>query len=194
MPRSALEAPRWKPGQEANFRFSIMELRSIEAIVTALNSANVEYLIVGGLAVNAHGYERATQDVDLVIGLQPDNTARGLRALMAAGYQPAVPVTPDEFADAALREQWRREKNMIVLKLVSDVHRRTPVDVFVYEPFDFAQEYKLARIEKITGGQTVRIVRLETLLAMKRAAARPRDLADIADLERIQELKKEFDK
>jgi len=57
-----------------------MEVRSIEAIVAALSSAKVEYLIVGGLAVNAYGYERLTRDVDLVIGLQPDNIIRGLRA------------------------------------------------------------------------------------------------------------------
>jgi predicted nucleotidyltransferase len=171
-----------------------MEVRSVEAIVKALNGAQVQYLIVGGLAVNAHGYERATRDVDLVIGLQPDNIVRGLRALLGASYQAGVPVTPEQFADAALREKWRREKNMIVLKLWSDVHRRTPVDVFVYEPFDFAREYELARMEKVTGSQTARVVRLETLLAMKREAARPQDLADIADLERIQELKREFNK
>jgi predicted nucleotidyltransferase len=171
-----------------------MEVRSVEAIVKALNDARVQYLIVGGLAVNAHGYERATRDVDLVIGLQPDNIVRGLRALVGAGYQVGIPVTPEQFADAALREKWRREKNMIVLKLWSDVHRRTPVDVFVYEPFDFAREYELSRMEKVTDSQTARIVRLETLLAMKREAARPQDLADISDLERIQELKREFNK
>lgn len=50
-----------------------MEVRSIEAIVRALNLAKVKYLNVGGLAVNAHGYERLTRDADLVIGLEPDN-------------------------------------------------------------------------------------------------------------------------
>jgi hypothetical protein len=35
-----------------------METRSIEAIVRALEAASVRYLIVGGLAVNAHGYSR----------------------------------------------------------------------------------------------------------------------------------------
>jgi len=44
-----------------------MEVRSVEAIVRALNTAEVEYLIVGGLAVNAHGFVRLTRDVDLVL-------------------------------------------------------------------------------------------------------------------------------
>jgi hypothetical protein len=39
-----------------------MEVRSIETIVRALNDAKVQYLIVGGLAVVAHGYERLTKD------------------------------------------------------------------------------------------------------------------------------------
>jgi hypothetical protein len=171
-----------------------MEVRSIETIVQALNGAQVQYLIVGGLAVNAHGCERATRDLDLVIGLQPDNIARGLHALLKVGYQFGIPVTVEEFAEPALRDKWRREKNMIVLKLWSDRHRRTPVDVFVYEPFNFAQEYVLARLEYVTPSQTARVIRLETLLAMKREAGRPRDLADIADLERIQVLRKEFNK
>ena len=171
-----------------------MEVRSVEAIVRALNAAKVQYLIVGGLAVVAHGYERFTHDVDLVIGLERDNISRGLGALMAIGYQMKIPVTPDQFADPLLRESWRREKDMTVLQLWSDAHHRTPVDVFVYEPFDFSEEYTLARREPLAGADTAPIIRLETLLRMKRAAGRPQDLADIADLERLQELKREFPK
>ncbi len=84
-----------------------MEVRSVEAIVGALNDAKVRYLIVGGLAVNAHGYERLTVDVDLVIGLEPNNLIAGLRPLQSVGYQMTIPVTPEQFADPALRETWR---------------------------------------------------------------------------------------
>ena len=38
---------------------------------------------------------------------------------------------------------------MAVLRLWSDFHGRTPIDVFVYEPFLFAQEYTVARWEKV---------------------------------------------
>ena len=58
-----------------------MEVRSIEAIVRALNEAEVQYLIVGGLAVNAHGYVRLTRDIDIVLALESENALRGLRAL-----------------------------------------------------------------------------------------------------------------
>ena len=50
-----------------------MKLKSVRAVIEALNGAQVRYLVVGGLAVVAHGYLRFTNAVDLVIQLQPDN-------------------------------------------------------------------------------------------------------------------------
>jgi hypothetical protein len=166
-----------------------MEVRSIQAIFSALNDNKVQYLVVGGLAVNAHGYERFTNDVDIVIGLEPDNILKGLRALLNIGFHMSIPVKPEDFADPARRELWRQEKGMVVLKLWSDVHRRTPIDVFVYEPFDFAREYASAKWEEILQAVSVPVVGYESLLAMKRLAGRPQDLADIAELEQVQKLR-----
>lgn len=66
-------------------------------------------LIVGGLAVAAHGYGRLTFDLDLVVQLQPE--LRALKALSSLGYVPLVPVAAADFADPAKREAWIREKN-----------------------------------------------------------------------------------
>ena len=166
-----------------------MEVRSVEAIVTALNEARVKYLIVGGLAVIAHGYERLTKDVDLVIALEPSNISRGLHALLAIGYSISIPVTPEQFADAALREKWRAEKQMVVLKLWSDEHRRTPIDVFIYEPFDFEEEYRNAVLHSVLPTENAPILRYGALLEMRRGAGRPQDLADVAELEKVRELR-----
>lgn len=163
---------------------NVMEVRSIEAIVRALNAAEVRYLIVGGLAVNAHGFARMTRDVDLVIQLEPANAREGLRALFGAGYRLMIPEEPEAFADAATRERWRRDKGMIVLKLWSDEHRRTPIDVFVYEPFPFDREYAAAVQVELAPGLLAPIVSLNTLLQMKREAGRPQDLQDIKELTR----------
>src|SRR5215471_645379 len=121
-----------------------MEVSSVEAIVRTLNAAEVQYLIVGGLAVNAHGFVRLTRDVDLVLQLDTANVLRGLNALFGIGYQMAIPAKPEDFADPETREDWRRNKGMVTLKLWNDQHQRTPIDIFVYEPFDFAKEYAAA--------------------------------------------------
>jgi hypothetical protein len=93
------------------------------------------------------------------------------------------------FADRELRETWRREKGMLVLKLWSDKHRRTPLDVFVYEPFDFPAQYAAAKWHEVAAGVRVPVVPREALLAMKREAGRPQDMADIATLEEVQKLR-----
>ncbi len=163
-----------------------MELRSVEAIARALNDAKVQYIVVGGLAVNAHGYERFTHDVDLVIGLEPENITRALNALIAVGYTPAIPISPEDFAKAENREIWRSEKSMLVLKLWSDEHRRTPLDVFVYEPFDFTTEW--ARTVRFSIGASVEIPVLcyESLIQMKIDAGREKDLLDVSALRKIE--------
>jgi hypothetical protein len=168
-----------------------MELRSVEAVVAALNAAEVRYLIVGGLAVNAHGYLRATRDLDLVIQLESANLRRGLECLFEIGYRLAIPVSVEDFADASKREAWRVEKGMIVLKLWSDDHRRTPVDVFVYEPFDFSEEFEKACLSELQPGIFARIDSLEALIEMKLVAGRPHDLMDIEELRRVERLNNE---
>jgi hypothetical protein len=159
-----------------------MKKASFDAIVRAFNEAEVPFLIVGGVAVIHHGYGRVTQDVDVVIRLENEIIGRAFRALEQIGYQPSVPVTAAEFSDPSRRERWQREKDMKVLRFWSDQHRETPLDVFVTEPFDFEREFAGADVREAAPGLPVRIVALETLLEMKRSAARPQDLADIDEI------------
>ena len=164
-----------------------MKLASFEAIVRALNEAGVRYLVAGGLAVNAHGYIRFTQDVDLVIALDPANILRAFDMLGTLGYKPLVPITAEQFANAELRHEWIRDKFMKVLNFHSDRHRETTVDVFVDEPFDFEREYSVAMQGELAPGLSVRFVSLPTLIAMKEQANRPRDLDDLQHLRWILE-------
>ncbi len=147
-----------------------------------MNEADVRFILVGGLAVNAYGYGRATVDVDLVVQLTPASIRLVFAALAGLGYAPRVPVSAAAFADPAQRSRWIEEKGMQVLNFHSDLHRETPVDIFVREPFDFVQEYERASVEEIAKGVTLRVVSLGSLLRLKREAGRPQDLADIAEL------------
>ncbi len=163
-----------------------MKLASVEAITRALNEAGVPFIVVGGLAVNAHGYGRVTQDIDVVLKLEPATVRAAFVALASLGYAPRVPVTADGFADPTQRARWIAEKGMTVLNFHSERHRETPVDVFVTEPFDFDREYGLALVEELAPSVPLRIVRLETLVRLKEDAARPQDLADVAELRSLQ--------
>ncbi len=162
----------------ASYSVRNVKLSSFDALVSALRTARVRYLIAGGLAVNAHGYLRFTKDVDVVLQLDPDNIHRAFAALAEIGYRPLVSVAWEQFADADTRSAWVRDKGMQVLQFWSDTHRETPVDVFVSEPFDFDQEYRAALCKPL-GEAEVRFVTIPTLIRMKELANRPQDRIDI---------------
>jgi hypothetical protein len=164
-----------------------MKLRAFEAVAQALHDAQVRYVVAGGLAVNAHGYLRFTADIDLVIALDAENVLRTFGALSKVGYRPTVPITAEQFADASQRQRWIVEKGIQVLNFFSDSHRESSVDVFVQEPFDFDQEFTAAMVGEVLPGLPVRFVSIPTLIRMKEAAGRPRDLDDIQHLRWILE-------
>lgn len=159
-----------------------MKLASFEAIVRVFEEVGLRYLVAGGLAVNAHGYLRFTKDVDFVVQLIPNNIERAFAALRTLGYRPTVPITATQFADAALRESWVKDKGMQVLQFWSDQHLETPIDVFVTEPFPFEEEYQRALIKPLHGTIQVRFVSIPTLIRMKEVAGRPQDTIDIEHL------------
>jgi hypothetical protein len=53
-----------------------------------MNEASVDYIIVGGLAVNFYGVPRMTYDLDLMIALNPENILKLVSRFSAWGYQP----------------------------------------------------------------------------------------------------------
>jgi len=160
---------------------------TLEAIFRALASRGVRYLVAGGVAVNAHGYQRLTHDLDLVLHLAESNLREALRALTGLGYRPILPVAAEDFADPVLRRRWILERNLEVFSLVSDLHPDVTVDVFAEPPFEFDTEYAAAYSAEVAPQLPVRFVRLVTLIAMKEAVGRPRDLDDVEHLRRIQE-------
>lgn len=57
-----------------------MKLSTLETVFHSLNNAGARYLVAGGVAVNIHGYQRMTVDLDLVIQLNSDNIKKAGRA------------------------------------------------------------------------------------------------------------------
>jgi hypothetical protein len=159
-----------------------MKVESLEAIFRALNTASVPFIVVGGIAVNAHGYGRLTNDVDIVIRLVPETIAAAFRSLATLGYRPRVPITSEMFADPSQRDRWVAERHVQVLSFASAVHRETPIDLFVTEPFDFETEFANALVVQLANDVPVHIVSFAGLLRLKRAAGRPQDLTDVAEL------------
>jgi hypothetical protein len=155
-------------------------------ILAALEEAGVRAVVVGGVAVIAHGHLRATADLDLVVDLERENLLLAVEVLTDLGLRPRLPVHATDLADEEKRTTWARDRGMTVFSFHDSVDPRREVDVFVDLPFPFED---LAADSLVTDlfGHRVRVAGLAHLLAMKRAAGRPRDLADIAELEALEE-------
>lgn len=158
----------------------------VEWVLTALERAQVRYLVVGGVAVVFHGYLRTTLDLDLVLQLDPENLERALKAFSDLGFLPQAPVPLKSFADPQTREVWLREKNMTVFSLWHQNHPGFAVDLFVQEPFDFDAVYLRALRVPLPGTQATVVSRAD-LVEMKRATGRIRDLEDIEALSELSE-------
>jgi hypothetical protein len=168
-----------------------LERSSLEQLFGALERHRARYLVAGGLAVLAHGFVRVTLDVDLVLDLTPPHPGPALEAFRELGLQPLVPVRLEEFADPAARESWVREKAARVFQLWSEAHRTLRVDLFLEPPFAFQSAWNRRHRAPIAAGLEVSFVALDDLLAMKRAAGRPQDLADIDRLEKLRRASRE---
>ena len=143
-----------------------------EDIIAALEQAQVRYVVAGGFAVNLHGFLRFTKDLDLLIDLDPENALQAMRVIASLGMKPRVPVPIEDFADAAKRDDWFQNRNMLVFQLWDPEDAFCTVDVFIRNPIDFEQLW--ANSEHVELGRTAcRIAGIHDLIAMKEQAGRP---------------------
>jgi len=159
---------------------------NLEKIFCALNAAEARYLVVGGMAVMAHGFVRMTRALDLVVALDGANPKRVLKALGSLGYRPKVHVALMDFANPEKRAEWVAEKGMQVFQVVSDDLMDCPVDLFVEEPIPFAEMYAGRKEFSFSDGLSIPVVGLPQLKRLKAIAGRPRDLLDLEELSRIE--------
>jgi len=96
-----------------------MEL-DYKTIFKELNDNGIDYLVVGGLAVNLFGVPRLTYDIDLMIHMDSENIKKLILKLTQWGYKPKIPVDPLEFADEEKRNSWISEKGMKAFNLFSE--------------------------------------------------------------------------
>jgi predicted nucleotidyltransferase len=128
-------------------------------LIKMLADAKVEFVLVGGLAVALQGYQRLTMDVDL-----------------------------DALANPKLIEQWHREKGMLAFSLRGADAMAMVLDILVKPVVAFADLRRDATMIAVSDLH-IPVASIEHLIEMKTGTGRSKDLIDIEELRKIQELK-----
>ncbi len=150
---------------------------AFDELLRRLVEADVRFVLIGGLAVNAWGVVRGTKDLDIVPDPDPDNLARiaQLAVELNGHVQTTDALAGSVFSIAALLSAGAQ------VHITTDLGALDVVQGLPGVP-DHATLAPNATTVEILGA-CVAVCSLEDLRGMKRAAGRPRDLADLQDLE-----------
>lgn len=152
---------------------------NIEGILEALVDGNVEFLIIGGVAVGFHGYIRATKDVDIVPAPELDNLERLASVLesLDAKLDGAEDFDSEELPDPldpetlALGGNWVLQTQLGLFDVLQWIGGEA-----------LWEKLSPAAVEEEIGKLRVKVVGYKDLVALKELAGRGRDLEDLKNL------------
>lgn len=145
---------------------------SIDQFIFLANKKGVRMLMVGGGAVNFHGYQRHSADVDFWIETSNSNLSSLVSVFTEMGYE--IEQFPDTVKDQ--------------LQNISIKFSPADLDLELITKFEIGKSFNEAFEEAVTveisGNHVLRwkVLSLDDLLESKRRAARPKDLLDIQQL------------
>jgi predicted nucleotidyltransferase len=161
-------------------------IADLEVVVRLMQQHEVRFVVIGGWAAILHGVARSTNDVDLVYARDPENLKRLVAAL--ASHQPylrgAPPGLPFRWDERTIRSglNFTLTTTLGDLDLLGEVGGGGNYEQLL----PFTQEFAAF-------GITWRVVTLERLIQLKRAAGRPKDLEAIAELQALLEERRKIE-
>ncbi len=164
-----------------------MEL-DYRAIFKELNDSGLDYIVIGGVAVNFHGVPRMTYDIDLMVLLEKGNIIKAVAKLTDWGYRPRVPVNPEDLADESMRDSWIRDKGIRALTFYNDTTPIAEIDLVFDIPFPY-DELRSRAVFMDLEGVKVPVISIQDLIELKLHTGRKQDLADVKYLKAIMEKK-----
>ena len=135
--------------------------------LSLLNDKNIMYLLIGGYAVGYYGYPRATNDLDVWIGIDPKTARKMVLALIEFGFD--APELTDEL--------FLKEKSIVRMGVA-------PIRIEILTTISgvsFNECFQQKVIDEIDGIQ-VNVINLEHLKINKKASGRHKDLDDLENL------------
>jgi hypothetical protein len=143
-------------------------------LLTSIFEKNqVKYLIIGGFAVNRHGYKRTTGDLDIYLKDTKENRQKLITALEEIGYGRF-----DMLLDVPIVAGYCE------ILMDNGMYADLMTEVKGLNQADFDEHFKMATVD-IVNNVPVRFLHYNHLIENKKATGRNKDLLDIEELEKI---------
>lgn len=141
-------------------------LDDVLRIIASLNDAGVDYVVIGGIALNLHGLVRATEDLDVFVRPDPDNIDRLRHALRALWADPSIDeITAEDLCGDYPVVRYGPPEGEVYLDILTRLGEATLFSDLEVE-------------EKDVEGLVIRVATPRSLYRMKRGTIRPIDQAD----------------
>ena len=150
--------------------------QDFKELFVAFNAHKVKYLIIGGYAVGFHAEPRATKDIDILIGNDPDNAKKAYAALKEFG----APLRGITALDLIEKDTFFRMGNSPIM--IDILSAAAGID------FEMAWSRKISMTIDKKMKSKAWAVSSEDLITSKVAAGRPQDLADVAALRAVAKI------
>jgi hypothetical protein len=160
------------------------EKREFLTTLKLLAESGASFVLIGGLAMRAHGGRQTTEDLDFAYARTRDNAKR-----IAAALEPYHPVPTNWIEGVPFVWDDQTLMSSSVLTLDTDLGRI----YFLAEPEGapkFQDLYQKAVIFDIEGYE-IAVAGIDDLISMKKAAGRPKDIVHLAELASIKSLQEE---
>jgi|SRR5271157_400978 len=152
-------------------------LPEFKELLSIFNARGVRYLVVGGYAVSLHAQPRTTQDIDLFIAPDPQNSTHVHAALQEFGA-PLEGLRPEDFAERG--KFFRMGRAPLAVDILPEIDGVS---------FEQAWPNRTEIVIDDHSGLKAFFISSEDLIANKLASGRPQDLADVAALRQAAKAK-----
>ncbi len=156
-------------------------MNSYKKVFEALEKASVDYIIVGGVAMNLLGCPRFTNDIDILLALDENNITKMKKVMKQLGYEQRLPINLDELGEEKNLLTYIREKNIIAYTFIHTKEPLYSVDIILSGSMDF-RRYKKNRMMVKVWEMSIPVVSIDDLIGLKKETERERDALDIANL------------
>ena len=140
--------------------------------IRELNKVGVEYLLIGGYSVILHGYHRSTGDLDIWVNQTKANFKKLQHAFLNFGLT-TVGISESSFMNSVENDVFTFGRSPICIDILTKV-----------TGLEFEAAFKNSEWFDIQDDLKVRAIRLDDLIATKRAVNRPKDKDDIQNLKK----------